>query len=70
LIQKVPKKSSQQKCFFAHMAFAAQTTKNLGLQSFYSTAFARGPRFSKKLLCPAHRTALPVFPGFFPKLFC
>jgi hypothetical protein len=34
LDKKVTKKSSQQKCFFAHKAFHAQSRKNCGLEYF------------------------------------
>jgi len=49
----VSKKSSQQKCFFALLAFALQNGQNLGL-NYLSPCFARtGRPFWQNFLCPA-----------------
>jgi hypothetical protein len=62
-------KSSRQKCFFAHRAFALQTGQNHGLESFALLAFAPVPCFSKISYARSaqthHRSA-----RFRPKLFC
>jgi hypothetical protein len=53
------------------VAFAAQTMKNLGLQSFCPIAAPlRLTLRAKSCYALPGRTALPVFPGFLPKLTC
>jgi len=47
-----------------HRAFAHKAEKTLGCNLFTPLRSRNGRRFSKKLLCPAHRTALPVFSAF------
>ena len=47
-----------------------QTGENLGLQLFRRATLSLQYPVCENLLCPAPFTALPVFPGFFPKLFC
>ena len=49
---KVTKKSSQQKCFLARLAFAAQSRKNCGLQSFRLTTLSRYYRAMRKFAMP------------------
>jgi hypothetical protein len=60
---KVTKKSSQQRGFLPHLAFALHSRQNHGLQYFCHTSFAQFHRFSKKLLCPIHNTAHQVLPA-------
>jgi hypothetical protein len=57
-------KSSRQKGFFAHQAFALQTMQNHGLESFAPLAFAHSPRFSKISYAPAAHKATIVLPAF------
>ena len=47
-----------------------QTGENLGLQLFRRATLSLQYPVCENLLCPAPYTTLPVFPGFFPKLFC
>ncbi|WP_184542318.1 hypothetical protein [Mucilaginibacter sp. FT3.2] len=54
--QKGPKNSSQQKCFFAHRAFALQNGQNLGWNYFALTLFALAAKTSYAL--PPHNPAL------------
>jgi hypothetical protein len=58
LKQKGPKNSSQQKCFFAALAFALQNGQNLGWDYFAPMHFAP---HRKNSLCPAFHN---------PALFC
>jgi hypothetical protein len=58
LIQKGPKRSSQQKCFFALKASALQKRQNLGWNYFALTRFA-----------PAAKTPYAL-PPHCPALFC
>jgi len=67
---KVTKKSSHQEGFFAAHGLCAQTMKNLGLQSFCPGSRTCPPLHAKSCYALPGRTALPVFPGFFPKLSC
>jgi hypothetical protein len=60
LIQKVTKKSSQQKCFFALQAFHAQSQNNCGLESFCRMTLSRADPVCKNFLCPARRTGLQL----------
>jgi hypothetical protein len=59
---KSNQKSSHQKCFFAHLAFALQIGQNHGLQLFCATSFAHFPVLQQKL-------AMPLLPHR-PPLFC
>jgi hypothetical protein len=61
LIQKGPKKSSQQKCFFAHKAFHAQIQKRCGLESFCRATLSRADPGCKNFLCPSRRTGRQRF---------
>ncbi|WP_419789000.1 hypothetical protein [Mucilaginibacter sp. FT3.2] len=65
--QKGPKKSSQQKCFFAAQGLALQNGQNLGWDYFALTR--QSPRM-QKLPMPCHRTAPHCFARFRPKPFC
>jgi hypothetical protein len=61
LKQKVPKNSSQQKCFFAARGFALQNGQNLGWDYFAPVHLAP---LCKNSLCPAFvqpRIVLSVF---------
>ena len=57
-------RSSQQRGFFTHKAFALQINQNHGLQYFYPTSFALFLRFSKNLLCPCNHTGYHVLLDF------
>ena len=51
-------------------AFAAKPGKTLGCNYFAGLPYRFNTLYAKTCYALAHHTALPVFPGFFPKLFC
>jgi hypothetical protein len=51
---KSNQKSSQQKCFFALVAFALQIGQNHGLQILTSTSFAHYPPLQVRFAMPLH----------------
>jgi hypothetical protein len=57
-------KSSQQKCFFALLAFALQNGQNHGLQLFCATSFAQSYASAKTCYAPAIAQATIVLPAF------
>jgi hypothetical protein len=62
--QTTTNKSSQQKCFFALIAFALQIRQNQGCNYFAPLRSRVSLRFSKNLLCPASAQATIVLPAF------
>ncbi|MGF7038411.1 hypothetical protein [Mucilaginibacter lappiensis] len=46
-------RSSQQKCFFAHKAFALQTSQNHGLLNLAATSFAQSSASARFANAPA-----------------
>jgi hypothetical protein len=54
-LMKKNQKSSQQRGFFAAQAFPCMANKTTGC-NYFTPVVAHGPRFSKNLLCPCHRT--------------
>jgi hypothetical protein len=73
--EKVAKKSSQQKGFFAARALRCKSGKTWAGKSCAALcamayAPARSLPFCKYSLCPAAAHGLHSFAGFRPKLFC
>jgi len=57
-LMKSNQKSSQQKCFFAHGAFALQTSQNHGLLNLTSTSFAHSSASVRFANAPAIAQAI------------
>jgi hypothetical protein len=57
-----PKKSSQQRCFFAAQAFHAQSRESCGLESFAGLPYRFNTLQCKKFLCSAQHTGRQLSP--------